>query len=267
MRRLILLVALTMAVTAGAFAAAIDDGNAGLEALNAGAYDKAISLFTRAIKSGQLAGDDKEFAYLNRGKAYLGKHAYARAVADLKMAIKISPDDNDAKDALLQAQSLQSNNAGAGRGAAAPPASRGWGLLASLAGRYFWYEPEGKDPHKSFVYYDWLTPQQILRYTIRSKDETIAVGEYRLDSATGKLIEAEALTSGVYYGTATASRDGETEYFFLNNTPLRTTATYSGGTFSQKTQRFASGDWQDISSVQIVETTEAELTSDGFLKK
>ncbi len=265
MNRLILAAALALTVATGTFAAAVDDGNAGLEALNSGAYDKAIALFTRAIKSGQLAGDDKEFAYLNRGKAYLGKHAYARAVADLRMAVKISPDDADAKDALQQALALQTSGGGA-PGAPLHDAARGWGMLSALAGRYFWYQPQGKKPNEQYIYYDWLTPQQVLRYTIWSKDKRVAVGEYQLDPSTGKLIEAEALTSGVYYGTASATSGGVTEYFFLNGTPLRQVASGSGGTINQVTQRYQGGDWQTISTVQVVETNIAELTAAGFLK-
>ncbi|MEJ1970645.1 MAG: tetratricopeptide repeat protein [Rhizomicrobium sp.] len=245
----------------GALAAAADDGNAGLDALNAGDYDKAIALFTRAIKSGQLAGDDKEFAYLNRGKAYLAKHNYAKAVADLTAAVRINPGDDDAKAALRDAQA---SHAG---GTAPLAAARGWGVLAALAGHYYWYDIAGKPPHRTFVYYDWLTPQTVLRYTVSSKDDKLAVGEYLLDPATGRIIEAEAFPSGVYYGTAVPSRGGDTEYFFLDGVALRTVSTGSAGSIGQKTQRFAGGAWQDISASQMVATTEAELQAAGFLKK
>ena len=67
----ILLLALAAATLAHANGA--QDGEAGLAALKRGADDEAIRLFTRAIASGDLAPDDQEFAYLNRGKAYLAR--------------------------------------------------------------------------------------------------------------------------------------------------------------------------------------------------
>src|ERR1700742_2879797 len=87
---------------AGAFANAVDDGNAGLDALKKEDYPTAIRMFSRALKSGQLAGADKEFAYLNRGKAYLGNHQLDLAIADLKAAVKLAPDDSEAADALSE---------------------------------------------------------------------------------------------------------------------------------------------------------------------
>lgn len=115
MKSFLVLAALAVLVTTSvALANATDDGNAGLDALNSGAYDKAITLFTRAIKSGELAGDDKEFAYLNRGKAYLGKQDYKDALPDLREALRLNPDDADAQGSLNLALS-KSTSGGAAR--------------------------------------------------------------------------------------------------------------------------------------------------------
>jgi len=81
----------------------VQDAAAGLEALHRGSYDDAIQLLTKAIDSGNLAPGDLEFAYLNRGKAYLAKGDYADAVTDLKRAVALNPNDADAAQSLERA--------------------------------------------------------------------------------------------------------------------------------------------------------------------
>lgn len=94
-----LLLALSSAAKAGT---ATDDANAGLNALQTGANDQAISLFTHALDSG-LKGDDREFAYASRGKAYLNKGDYSSAIVDLDKARQMKPDDADAQADLATA--------------------------------------------------------------------------------------------------------------------------------------------------------------------
>jgi tetratricopeptide (TPR) repeat protein len=92
-----------MALATAAQANPIDDGNAGLTALQNGDNDQAIALFTRALASGGLKGDDREFAYANRGKAYLNKFDISDAIADLDRARQMKPDDVDAQTNLISA--------------------------------------------------------------------------------------------------------------------------------------------------------------------
>jgi tetratricopeptide (TPR) repeat protein len=77
-------------------AAAADDANAGMDALNAGQYAKAVTLFTRALKSKRLSAEDTESAYVERGKAYLGEHKETLALADFDAALKLNPSDQEA---------------------------------------------------------------------------------------------------------------------------------------------------------------------------
>ncbi|HEY2068520.1 MAG TPA: tetratricopeptide repeat protein [Rhizomicrobium sp.] len=262
-------------LSAAAWANAVDDGNAGVEALNNGNYDQAVKLFTHALKSGELKGDDKEFAYYNRGKAYLGEHEYKLAIADLKAALKLKPDDGDAQSALQDAQSemasaspsaaasSSSRNAGAGE----PSAGLGWGFLGDLADRYFWYQLPGKDPHLAMVHYTWSSPQQVLNYQIRNKSRAIAAGEYRLDPATGKVLEAEAVPGGTIWGTVSASPYAVTEFFFMNGKPSRVIESRApDGSYVEKSQTYVGGNWQDATSVTLVEASQAEAQSGGFFK-
>ena len=55
--------------------------------------DTAISGCTAEIQSGQLSDDDLVVAFEYRGKAYLPKQDYDRAIADFTQAIRLKPDD------------------------------------------------------------------------------------------------------------------------------------------------------------------------------
>jgi tetratricopeptide (TPR) repeat protein len=84
-------------------ASGMDDGNAGLQALKQGAYDEAVRDFSRALASGQLGSDEQEFAYYGRGMAYGYKGQYGNAIADLKVAVRMKPNDTEAQSALQSA--------------------------------------------------------------------------------------------------------------------------------------------------------------------
>ena len=108
-----LALALSVVLTTAAWAGSIEDGNAGLAALNRGAYDEAIRLFTRALKAGDLSSDDQEFAYLNRGKAYLARGDERLALSDLHKAAELKPDDPDVKSELAAASRHSAKSASA----------------------------------------------------------------------------------------------------------------------------------------------------------
>jgi tetratricopeptide (TPR) repeat protein len=92
-----------LAAASAAHAAGADDANAGLDALKAGNYPQATARFTSAINSGDLQGDDKEFAYAARGRAYLKSGNLEAAIPDLDKARRMKPDDSDAQTDLIAA--------------------------------------------------------------------------------------------------------------------------------------------------------------------
>jgi tetratricopeptide (TPR) repeat protein len=96
--------ALAVAMSTASHAGAVDDANAGMDALNASQYAKAVLLFTRAIQSKKLAPADTESAYVERGKAYLGERNAKLAAADFDHALKLNPGDEEASDLRDQAQ-------------------------------------------------------------------------------------------------------------------------------------------------------------------
>ena len=105
MKAFLLGVSISLAVGFAAQANGVDDGNAGLTALQNGDNDTAIAMFTRALDAGGLKGDDREFAYANRGKAFLNKGDFSSAIADLDKARRMKPDDVDAQNDLVTAVS------------------------------------------------------------------------------------------------------------------------------------------------------------------
>jgi len=109
-----LVMALGVAVAGMAAAGPVEDGNAGLEALKDGDYRKAVTLFTHALGSKQLSNDDREFAYSQRGTAYLKDGNATAAVADFKRALKLKPDDADAQSGLEEAQADVGESGGGG---------------------------------------------------------------------------------------------------------------------------------------------------------
>jgi len=102
-------------LAAPALAGAEDDANAGLDAMKQGNFAKAVQMFTRAILSGKLPADEREYAYTQRGAAYLELHNKAAATLDFEHALKIKPDDQDAIDGLAQARAA-TGRSGAGGG-------------------------------------------------------------------------------------------------------------------------------------------------------
>jgi tetratricopeptide (TPR) repeat protein len=126
----------SMAIISSAVAGPAEDGNAGLEALKNGDYARAVTMFTRALNSGTLSGDDKEFAYSQRGAAYLKQGNAKAAIADFNHALKLKPDDQDAQAGLEEAQSQPGGGSprGKGGGSSARPEQEAQAGMEALNG-------------------------------------------------------------------------------------------------------------------------------------
>jgi tetratricopeptide (TPR) repeat protein len=260
---------LALALSTFACATGVADGEAGLQAFNRGAYDEAIRLFTRALNARDLSQDDREFAYFNRGNAYLRKGDATDAVADLREAVRISPADADAQGALREALAGQARRAPESRTVARLPDGGRWGLLGSMVGRYYWYQIAGVDPHKAVVHVEWATPDQTLSISIRSKAGLVQVVEYQFDVATGKLLTAAVAGKEVFYGTAEVSGTALTGYSYFKNTPIKDSLTIAAdGSLREHEQHFSDGIWNDSESgnVLFVEVSQEILEAQGFLK-
>jgi tetratricopeptide (TPR) repeat protein len=260
-----LAILLLAATSSKPLASAVDDGNAGLEALNSGDLDNAIKLFTRAINSGTMSPEDKEFAYLNRGKAYLAKRDYKLAKKDLRLALKLNPADGDVQTALDEVERASTAHLDH---RAEIGAEHSWGLLGTLADRCFWHPMNGKKPHYAVLCYKWAEPQKVLDYTVSTKSDVIESGEYKIDSSTGAIVEAVALATVTLYATAADRAQSFVEYTFFQSTPFKSESTLQpDGSIIVGTDKFENGAWVTASTLTYSPVTEEELAAEGFRKK
>lgn len=94
MRHRILAGGLALALLAGpAFAAGLDEVQAGNDAFSAGRYEAAVEAFTRGILAGDLDPEALAIAFNNRGVAYGELGDFDRAIADYAKALELQPGD------------------------------------------------------------------------------------------------------------------------------------------------------------------------------
>ena len=264
-----------LVATAAVAGTGIEEGNAGLDALNSGDYDGAIRHFTLALKPGALAGEDREFAYLNRGKAYAAKGDYEHAIADLRMAVRLKPDDDDAKAALQDALAAQGGGGGgsSGQAASAAPAPSGggsdyWGMLSGMVTQqYYWYQMPGQDPHAAYTSFTWIASQQTLSAQTRSKSGPLLVTEYMLEAKTGQVIYAGMQQGVAFYGTVKATPASTTAYGYEQGKALRVIERRQpDGSITEVEQSYIAGGWANPSNVTLAPTTPDELIAAGLMK-
>jgi hypothetical protein len=258
------LVCLSLATTA--HANGIADGTAGIAALNNGAYDEAIRLFTRAIKLGHLPPTDREAAYLDRGLAYMSEGQYRSAVADLRAALKLKPDDADAQSNLQVALSAQTKTAAptgpAHKQSAQQQLLAAWGALGTLAGQY-WLDSQ-KQPD-FYVGYQWSNPGLTLVYSGIDRSGNSVVGQYQLDSPTGKITGLNVYKGKTAQVDVEVAEDGFAESGEENGVPLRETfQKISSSAFSVTTQAFKNGSWQNAAASTLVAVSPDVITALGW---
>jgi len=77
----------------------LDEAKASLTESRERQYESVIKLYSQAIHSGKLSGDNLLAAYKNRGKAYFRQREYDTAIADYDRAIELNPKDGAVFDA------------------------------------------------------------------------------------------------------------------------------------------------------------------------
>lgn len=254
-----------VALAGSAHAGSAQDGEDGLAALNRGDYAEAVRLFTKALNAGDLNRDDRELAYLSRGRAYLAEGDRQDAVNDLRKAVSLNPDDVDAQDALNQ--SIASGVSGSDT-SSADQSGAPWGLLANMAGHYYWYEVPGLDPHTAYITYGWATQGQVLSAIIRNRTGVAGAVEFVLNDDGHRLLMAGLYTTGAVFGTAASLGDSVREWSYANNVPIADTLKReTDGSVSIVESRFANGSWQlQNGVVRLIETSKAEIVAQGFKK-
>ena len=250
-----------------AHAGGVADGEAGLQAFDRGSYDEAIRLLSKALKAKGISSDDREFAYLLRGKAYLKQNDATDALADLRQAVSPKPGDPDAQSALKEALAGQATPPS---DQAAPPLRAGdhWGMLAAMVGRYY---VSGQEPNKKVLHVEWATPQQTLTGTVRSKAGLAEISETQFDEAAGSLLSVDVI--GIHhknialYCTEDASGSTVTSYCFIGITPIKLSlALMADGSVIQHTQAFKDGMWHGDPDRLFVEVPRETVEALGLLK-
>ena len=73
------------------YADGLSDAQQGRNAQDRGDIDSAISLYTRAITSGELGSENLSITFDNRGHSWYKKGDYDRAISDYNQAISLNP--------------------------------------------------------------------------------------------------------------------------------------------------------------------------------
>ena len=247
----VILAAVGVLACSAAHADGVADGNAGLQALDKGAYDQAITLFTRALADRRLAGDDREFAYLSRGKAHLAKGEQAQATADFKAALQLKPADQDARDALQQA------SVGGER------SKSRWGYLALLAGKYWAMNPAKPT---GYARADWDKSGKALIVQIVQKSLSYKA-KYQLDPAAGVIFIIVAGNKTVV-GDVDVEDNKTIETSYIDSVPTRETVTVAGpGQFTELIEQYRNGAWATHSNVPVQEVSKEAVAAVRWAKK
>jgi hypothetical protein len=161
------------------------------------------------------------------------------------------------------------------RNAAAQSASAGapadpsrWGILATMAGKYYWYRIANDDPKASFIRVDWSIPGKILRVVMQVKKKVKMVSQYQLDETTGELLGLEAVPKQIRYVTLHPSGRSLTEFGYVDGKAIRGVTTQTAdGSFDESFQSYSDGGWTDYIHVKLAEASSDELVALGFVKK
>jgi len=242
--------------SSAAYAGGAEDGEAGLNALNEGNYDQAISLFTRALADRRLVPEDRVLAYVSRGQAYIGKGDGRDAAADFEQALRLKPGNKDAKDGLEQAAALRTT-------AAKPPATASWGILAQTVGTCWVTNPASP---KSYGCSNW-DPSRTVVIDKEAGPHALAIAKARLDPTAG-IVFGETAGSLTLYGTIEVSGNTVVTSSYLNNTPTRDTVTYTSATTgTDVSEKYQNGAWVQTSSYPIQEVSKDAVAKVRWAKK
>lgn len=261
MIRRFLAAAAALLLAGAAVANGVEDGNAGLEALNRGDYDLAVRLFTRAIAAADLTPDDREFAYVNRGRAYLGKKAYKLAAADFRAAGRIKPGDDDAQEGLRLA--LAGTRGEPVRLAPRLPTQAQliarWGAMGGLAGKYWLLS--GKGP-QMWARYGWQEPGRVLTFDGSDRKGRPIAGQCTLDERAGAIACATSYQGATSDSVVALRPDGWEESLSGNAVQVRQGFSRIGpDAFTVTSRTYRNGAWSTAAPLSLAAVPEQTIAA------
>lgn len=239
------------------------DGAAANEAFIRGDYARAVELYTSILSNGSLKKEDREGSLVNRGYAYIKIGRAQEAVADLRQALTLDPNDCQASSALFQIQNGKMGAASpqmAANGTA--PAGVGWGPLARLPGRY-WIVSTVKPI--MYVRYEWAKVGISIIYAGHDALGNCIEGQYFLDPVTNAIRSNSTYRKRQTVASVEVAPDSYTETGKGGSGPEKQiTALQSDGTFTIATQKPKGKDWQTISVATFMPASEEIIRSLGW---
>ena len=264
MKRLTLHAAVIVSVAAAAFATVaysgpVEDGNAGLEAMDKGDYVTAARLFSAVIKAPDLADEDREFAYYNLGTIYLREGRYAQAVANLQRAVEIKADDTDAKTQLELAQ--------AGKGGADALTVQWGGARLLDGGTWVAVEQHEDRKHKMqddpqfYSAYSWSSRGQTLSFTGKDRIGSAVTGSFTRDAKTGVITGDSTSNGATTNAYLQPTLTGWIEYD--NDNTVRLTVTpIDANSFQVVQEAYANNAWGGAKTYRLVQSPDLARKAD-----
>lgn len=232
----------------------VQDGTAGLTALNDGKYDDAIRLFTRALADKKLTASDRAVAYYDRGLAHLKKGQRQSAAADFRSALKLKPGDAEIQQHLAIAL--------------APPPTPAqllqatWGPLATLPGQIWLQSVKGPE---FYVAYQWAQPGIVISYSGMDRAGNPIAGQYQLDPATRKITGQTIYRGKITTGDVEIASDGYVEVVMEKDTQVRQVYSRSGPTaFVVKAEALKKGIWKPVRTATYTQATPEMVLALGW---
>lgn len=236
----------------------LSDAVAGLEALNTERYDDAVRLFTRALQSGKLSASDRATAYYNRGLSHYAKGHRKSAATDFRSALKIKPDDADAK-LMLQASTSATPPTAVSGGEALRAT---WGPLAAFHGLSWIQTSKSAD---FYVSYEWTAPGLVLSFSGRDRNGYPIAGRYQLDPTTRK-IQGQTVHRGKLVTTGVEiTPDGLIESPLGEEQQIRQVMRRVGPqTYTVTTERMRRNSWTEAKVVTLAQATPQMILALGW---
>jgi len=215
------------------------------EAFTRSNHARAITLYTALLASKTLSQDQRANIYVNRGFSNIALNRSENAIADLKEALQLNPNDIEAANALSVVQGSAQSSFPAEKTAATAAQTPAWGPLVKLPG-HFWMMSITKPI--AYVRYEWVRVGISMMYAGKDVAGNRIEGQYFLDPATSTVRGNTTYRGKVALGELSVGENQFTETGKDSKGALRQISQLQiDGTFNVINQRYKRKEWQSAS--------------------